>query len=89
MFTASAQYMINLLPRLDGELVPLPGGRCRYLTRVASLEWFAATTAVHGVPFHVEAPGELAITCQALAARLATAAHDVPDTPTGVEPGSG
>jgi predicted DNA-binding transcriptional regulator YafY len=67
VFEATPARLADRLPRVDGHLVPLPEGRCRYLTRVDDLAWFAATTAVLGIPFVVETPAELASHCRDLA----------------------
>lgn len=53
VFHAAANAVTARLPRLDAELEPLPDEQCRYRTHVASLDWFAATTAVLSIPFHV------------------------------------
>lgn len=50
MFAATAARLADLLPRINGHLLPLADGRCRYLTRVDDLPWFAATTAVLDIP---------------------------------------
>ena len=73
VFAATPARMADLLPRIDGDLVPLPDGRCRYLTRVNDLGWFAATTAVLGIPFGAESPVELAALCRDLARLLSDA----------------
>lgn len=70
VFATSAQRLADLLPNMDGELVPLDHSSCRYVAQVSSLPWFAATTAVLGVPFEVEEPTGLADACRDLAAVL-------------------
>jgi len=70
VFATSAQRLADLLPDMDGELVPLDHSSCRYVTQVSSPLWFAATTAVLGVPFEVVEPTALADACRDLAAVL-------------------
>ncbi|CAN5155413.1 hypothetical protein BH24ACT12_BH24ACT12_19800 [soil metagenome] len=66
----TAQALTDRLPRLDGQLQPLTGGRCRYVTHAGDLAWFAATTAALGIPFIIESPPELAHCCRDLARAL-------------------
>lgn len=73
VFATSARQLADLLAVVDGELVPLPNGSCRYVTQVVGLTWFAATTAALGVPFVVEEPAELADACRYLATLLGAA----------------
>lgn len=75
IFDATANAVTGRLPRLDAELEPLPENRCRYRTHVASLAWFAATTAALNIPFHVEQPPDLAQHCRILGALLDNAAE--------------
>ena len=76
VFAATAARLADLLPRINGHLLPLADGRCRYLTRVDDLPWFAATTAVPDIPFVVETPAELTFHCRALARVLLDASVD-------------
>jgi predicted DNA-binding transcriptional regulator YafY len=75
VFHASVQRMTDLLVGSEGELTALSADSCRFRVQTSNLPWFAATTALLGIPFTAEHPDELADHCRALASVLAQPAR--------------
>lgn len=60
-------------PQLQGQLTPLPGGRCELRTSDDHLDWLAMRIGMLGVPFEVHEPPELVEHVRALGERCAAA----------------
>jgi predicted DNA-binding transcriptional regulator YafY len=75
-FLAPLERVAGRLVDRDGLLEPLPGGHCRYVAAVDSLEWLAVTTLIVGVDFRVQEPAGFTAYCAQLRDRLDRATAD-------------
>lgn len=72
-FAAPVSVVSERLAAQAGSLEALGPDACRYVTPPDDWEWLAATVALVGVPYTVEAPPELVARTRALAERVAAA----------------